>query len=224
MAITQLPDPPSRSDPSTFAEKGDAFLGALQQFVIEANALLAQCEARSTTLLTLQEIREDLAPSIAGKVSMSGAETIAGVKTFSSSPIIPNAAVAQQPLTYGQVAAANAEVVKTALNASGNAPIFASRAFCNFDGSGTASIRRAGNIAGITDRGTGKYTFAFVTTMPGNTYAVVEGVGNDSDTGAGGSLNGWAHNYQLGSFEYTVSNNDTDSLSDPVCGNLAIFY
>ena len=39
MPITQLPEPPSRSDPSTFASKGDALLSALPQFVTEANAL-----------------------------------------------------------------------------------------------------------------------------------------------------------------------------------------
>lgn len=64
MAITQLPDPPLRSDPSTFADKGDAFMSALQTFVIEANALLAQCEANATTMLSMQEIRADIADTI----------------------------------------------------------------------------------------------------------------------------------------------------------------
>jgi len=40
MSITALPDPPLRRDgPATFADKGDAFLGALPLFVTEANAL-----------------------------------------------------------------------------------------------------------------------------------------------------------------------------------------
>ena len=39
MAITPLPTPPSRSDPANFADRGDAFLGALPTFVTEANAL-----------------------------------------------------------------------------------------------------------------------------------------------------------------------------------------
>jgi hypothetical protein len=39
MAITALPTPPSRSDPVNFADRGDAFLGALPTFVTEANAL-----------------------------------------------------------------------------------------------------------------------------------------------------------------------------------------
>lgn len=39
MSMTPLPTPPSRSDPSNFAERGDAFLGALPVFATEANAL-----------------------------------------------------------------------------------------------------------------------------------------------------------------------------------------
>lgn len=60
MAITQLPDPPSRSDPSTFAARGDALLGALQQFVTEANALLSQCELNATVSLTFGEVKDQL--------------------------------------------------------------------------------------------------------------------------------------------------------------------
>lgn len=41
MAITPLPTPPSRSDPANFADRGDAFLGALPTFATEANALAA---------------------------------------------------------------------------------------------------------------------------------------------------------------------------------------
>ena len=45
MAITPLPTPPSRSDPANFADRGDAFLGALPTFVTEANALAADVSA-----------------------------------------------------------------------------------------------------------------------------------------------------------------------------------
>lgn len=39
MTITALPTPPSRQDPLNFADRADDFLGALPQFVTEANAL-----------------------------------------------------------------------------------------------------------------------------------------------------------------------------------------
>ncbi|KYP10550.1 MAG: hypothetical protein A0129_12190 [Limnobacter sp. CACIAM 66H1] len=44
--ITALPDPPSRQDPTNFAVKGDAFLGALPDFATEANALATQVNER----------------------------------------------------------------------------------------------------------------------------------------------------------------------------------
>lgn len=39
MAITALPTPPSRQDPTNFNDRADAFLGALPTFATEANAL-----------------------------------------------------------------------------------------------------------------------------------------------------------------------------------------
>lgn len=39
MAITALPTPPSRQDPTNFNDRADAFLGALPAFATEANAL-----------------------------------------------------------------------------------------------------------------------------------------------------------------------------------------
>ena len=47
--ITALPTPPSRADSSTFAARGDAFLGALPTFATEANALATQVNADSVT-------------------------------------------------------------------------------------------------------------------------------------------------------------------------------
>jgi hypothetical protein len=44
MAITPLPDPPSRSDPANFPERADAFMSALPQFATEANTLQEQVD------------------------------------------------------------------------------------------------------------------------------------------------------------------------------------
>lgn len=43
--IDALPDPPSRSEPSTFSEKTDDFLSALPNFVSQANALAVEVNA-----------------------------------------------------------------------------------------------------------------------------------------------------------------------------------
>ena len=65
------------------------------------------------------------------------------------------------------------------LNASGSAPIYACRAWVNFNGTGTVDIRACGNVSSITDNGTGDYTVNFITAMPDANYSVC---------GAGGAL------------------------------------
>ena len=61
----------------------------------------------------------------------------------------------------------------TQLNASGDAPIYACRAWVNFNGTGTVAIRASGNVTSITDNGTGDYTVNFTTAMPDANYAVL---------------------------------------------------
>ena len=62
--------------------------------------------------------------------------------------------------------------VKTATNATGSAPVFACRAWVNFDGTGTVSIRDSGNVSSITDEATGNYTVNFSTAMPDANFCV----------------------------------------------------
>lgn len=63
--------------------------------------------------------------------------------------------------------------VKTATNATGSAPIYACRAWVNFDGTGTVAIRESGNVSSITDNATGDYTVNFTTAMPDANYATM---------------------------------------------------
>jgi hypothetical protein len=67
----------------------------------------------------------------------------------------------------GNVAAAR---ITTALNATGSAPIYACRAWVNFNGTGTVAIRASGNVSSITDNGVGVYTVNFTTAMPDANY------------------------------------------------------
>jgi hypothetical protein len=63
--------------------------------------------------------------------------------------------------------------LRDAVNATGTAPIFACRAWVNFNGQGTVAIRASGNVSSITDNGTGDYTVNFTTAMPDANYSVV---------------------------------------------------
>jgi hypothetical protein len=62
--------------------------------------------------------------------------------------------------------------LRNALNATGSAPVYACRAWVNFNGTGTVAIRASGNVTSITDNGTGTYTVNFTTAMPDANYAV----------------------------------------------------
>jgi len=61
------------------------------------------------------------------------------------------------------------------LNAPGTAPIFACRAWVNFNGTGTIAIRASGNVSSLTDNGVGDYTVNFTTALPDADYAVMFG-------------------------------------------------
>lgn len=69
------------------------------------------------------------------------------------------------------------------LNASGSAPIYACRAWVNFNGTGTVAIRSSGNVSSITDNGTGDYTINFTTAMPDANYAFVASAQNTHNGG-----------------------------------------
>ena len=72
--------------------------------------------------------------------------------------------------------------VKTATNASGSAPVYACRAWVNFNGVGTVAIRASGNVSSITDNGVGDYTVNFTTAMPDANYALSGAASFESDS------------------------------------------
>ena len=60
-----------------------------------------------------------------------------------------------------------------ALGNVGTAPVYAARAWVNFNGTGTVAIRASGNVTSITDNGTGDYTVNFTTAMIDANYSIV---------------------------------------------------
>jgi hypothetical protein len=66
------------------------------------------------------------------------------------------------------------------LTAPGSAPIFACRAWVNFNGTGTVAIRASGNVSSITDNGVGEYTINFTTALPDANYCALVGGANDN--------------------------------------------
>jgi len=78
---------------------------------------------------------------------------------------------------------ANSQEIKDAINATGSAPIYACRAWVNFNGTGTVAIRESGNVSSITDNGTGNYQVNFTTSLSDTNYCVVSAAeGNSIDS------------------------------------------
>jgi len=112
--------------------------------------------------------------------------------------------------------------VKTSLNATGDAPMFACRAFCNFDGTGTVSIRESGNVSSISDFGTGYYAVNFTTAMPSSNYAVTSGLGFDATSSLSSSFAHQIFEYATSSFEI-LTGNTSSQFRDFLSVNLTIF-
>ena len=73
-------------------------------------------------------------------------------------------------------------------NVTGSAPVYACRAWVNFDGTSTVAIRASGNVSSITDNGTGDYTVNFTTAMPDADYAVTFGTTKSNEAARGGNF------------------------------------
>jgi hypothetical protein len=103
---------------------------------------------------------------------------------------------------------------------SGTAPLYACRAWVNFNGTGTVAIRGSGNVSSITDNGTGDYTVNFTTAMPDVNYCIPLGVGA---LGTGSATRTLAVNSVLTSSVRVVCVLTTSSPSDLDSLNVAIF-
>lgn len=86
---------------------------------------------------------------------------------------------------------------------------FRVRAWANFAGTGTASIRDSGNVSSITDNGTGDFTINFTTAMPTTNYSVVGIMDN-------GGSSVWLSSleiYYVGTFSNTGTRLNTTRVS-----------
>ena len=87
------------------------------------------------------------------------------------------------PATAGVVV--NDATLRTELNASGSAPIYACRAWVNFDGTTTPpTIRASGNVSSVTRTATGNFDLNFTTAMSDANYAITGAKDNNSASAA----------------------------------------
>jgi len=106
---------------------------------------------------------------------------------------------------------ANDDEIKKAINSDNAPPIYACRAWVNFNGLGTVSIRDSGNVSSITDRGTGRFQVNFTTAMPDDDYASTCFAGG---VNAGRTVVGIENLYSANGFEIYLENNNTGGVRD----------
>ena len=149
--------------------------------------------------------------SIVLKTPSNGSVTLAEQDTASDVTVTIPAVTATMLNDQSNIEAQS----KTALNASGSAPIYACRAWVNFNGTGTPAIRASGNVSSITDNGTGDYTVNFTTAMSDVNYSIVGSVGSGDTFGSYAFVNpGAGSRFVTGSCRINSFITQTAGLSD----------
>ena len=115
-----------------------------------------------------------------------------------------------------------AKKLRDALNATGSAPVYACRAWVNFNGTRTVAIRGSGNVSSITDNGVGLYTVNFTTAMQDANYSAIANY-NKANTAVMPENDGNASccNYLTTSVNLAVMNGGAVAL-DAVCISVSI--
>ena len=97
--------------------------------------------------------------------------------TFAGTPTAPTATAGTSTTQLATTAMVHSAITND-LNVTGTAPMYACRAWVNFNGTGTVAIRASGNVSSITDNGVGDYTLNFTTAMPDVNYSFTGSNGN----------------------------------------------
>jgi len=102
------------------------------------------------------------------------------------------------------------------VSASGSAPVYACRAWVNFNGTGTVAIRASGNVSSITDTGVGNYTVNFTTAMPDLDFStsVTAGSRAGGATNIGSCAAQATTSVAVQSYAYNINSfNDVDQMA-----------
>ncbi|MCI4436953.1 MAG: hypothetical protein JHC33_09125 [Ignisphaera sp.] len=101
----------------------------------------------------------------------SGTLALVDSPTFNGTPTAPTAPAGTNNTQIATTAMVHSAITND-LNVTGSAPMYACRAWVNFNGNGTVAIRASGNVSSIVRNGIGDYTLNFATAMPDANYSV----------------------------------------------------
>lgn len=157
----------------------DAALTSLAGLTLAANKGLYATGADTVAMFDLTAAGRALlddADATAQRATLGlGAAAVAALATQIEAETGTDNTTAMTPLR-------TAQAIPAKLNATGAAPMYACRAWVNFNGTGTVAIRASGNVSSITDNGTGDYTVNFTIAMPDANYAVSGAAGRTGVT------------------------------------------
>lgn len=197
---------------------------------VSANRTLTAADAGKVFLITANVTitlpnSTTLTPGVVFRFVLSGSSSV----TFASGPTlvtnsggIHTGAIAGAEITLHAVASTNQYRLTQSgqIISDGTAPIYACRAWVNFDGTGTVAIRASGNVSSITDNGTGVYTVNFATALPDANYSIV---GSHDFSGTAGSPVFMHRNRSTGSVQVALKNSSTTNVIDSPACCVAIF-
>jgi hypothetical protein len=136
----------------------------------------------SGEMVTPAKLNSAAAPTVVvADGEVTDAKLAATLNLSSKTVTLPDDSVTNAKLSL----AANDGEIKKAINADNSPPIFACRAWVNFDGTRNAAdtgastnganvlVRASGNVASVLKNNTGIYTVTFTTAMPDANYASV---------------------------------------------------
>jgi len=170
------PDRALRSNPSTFSANAEAWITyQWSEFPDYVDAVADFTDEQAENALAAA-LGGDL-PPLTGKalqfLRVNAGETAAEFADVPTNDLTQLEVEDDTSTVFGQVSGQRlAQATVATLNAGGSAPVYACRAWVNFNGTGTVSIRASGNVSSITDQGVGYYTVNFATAMPDNNYSV----------------------------------------------------
>jgi len=163
--------------------------------------------------------------SVESKASKASVASKAPIESpqLTGTPRAPTAGAATNT-TQLATTAYTRKAIPDVLNASGSAPMYAARAWVNFNGTGTPSIRAGGNVSSITDNGRGDYTINFATALPDANYAIA-GFATYPFSGDVLGLVSYGNDFAPASGSVRIKTGDTASsnLRDSEFVNVAIF-
>ena len=140
--------------------QNDAFTGALGELTYDTDKKQLRVHDGSTVG---GNAVDNTTRDVTSQVS-NATETVAGKAKIATT------AIAQEGVNDTDII--TAKKLRDALNATDSAPVYACRAWVNFNGNGTVAIRGSGNVSSITDNGVGNYFVNLTTSLQDSNFAV----------------------------------------------------